>query len=213
VKLRRRAWLALFASSAALLGTSAPAPVFVTTPPEVVSLPAGRMARFRVVFTPEVEGQTATFVVMARYSGEEPMPSGAKLLLVSSAQPDDPPLEIPLVSNAQITSETGHTMPQRPGENDPLGRKVRPPRCPEEASCTTRYRAWVEPPVDVLLSLRRPPRGATRTGMFPFDSPDVEATREKEAKRFQVHVEPTEPAPPYTPPKTRPEPGTVLEQH
>lgn len=204
MKLRRRAWLALFAASAALLGTSAPTPVFVSFPPTAASLPAGQMARFRVVFTPQSEGQTGTFLVMARYVGKEPAPAGAKLLLASSGTPDEPPLEIPLVSDSQVRARSRTSIPERPGEEDPSSTKVRPPPCSEGASCTTRYRAWVEPPVAVLLSLRRPVRSAPRTGIFPFDSPDVEGAREDEAERFQFHIEPTQPAPPYTPPPKPP---------
>ncbi len=69
------------------------------------------------------------------------------------------------------------------------------PPC-KSTSCTFSYRVYTEPPTDVVVALQRPPRVAPRTGMFPFDSADIDGAREADLERMRFFVQPTAPAPP-----------------
>lgn len=189
---RLHASLVLAISSAALLGTSAPKVVTVSIPPVKTTVPAGRMGQFRVVLTPEEDGGGENaFIVVAEHAGVRQQ-QGAKLFVVSDAQPDAPRLVVPVIrygeADRQLTAGDTRGASRRNGDVT----RVPLPPC-KSTSCTFSYRVYTEPPTDVVLALQRPPRVAPRTGMFPFDSPDIDGTREAEAVRMRFFVQPTAP--------------------
>lgn len=190
---RHRALLVLAVSSGALLGTSAPKAVVVTIPPVKTTIPAGRMGQFRVVVTPEEGGGGEdAFIVVAEHAGRSQRPR-AKLLVVSTTHPDAPPLEAPLLPLGQADDVLNDGYAYHSGRDvGPNAIRVPLPPC-KSTSCTFSFRAYTEPPSDLVLSLHRPPRAAPRTGMFPFDSPDIDGTREAEAVRMRFFVQPTAP--------------------
>lgn len=197
MKLRRRATLVLFVASAALLGTSAPAKVIVTVPPAETLVPAGRMARFRVVLTPE-DGRRVPnrFFIVARHAHGNAPPAGAKLILVSEAKPEDAPIEVAVLPRGETPKFMAE--PGRRPDPDPARLSeqatVPLPGC-ERASCTHSFRAYTEPPTDVVLALDHGGRTARQEGMFPFDGPDFDGTREAMAKSMRFYVQPSAPAP------------------